>query len=524
MMSTNTVITIPALNQSEKVIRTAAYCRVSSNSDDQLHSFAAQVKRYTTAFKNDEKVELVDIYADEGITGTKTASRDDFNRLIADCRKGKIDRIVTKSLSRFARNNVDSIRYARELKDYGVSILFEKENIDTAYMSSELLLAISGAQAQEESISISKNMKWSIHNRMKNGTFIAGSTPYGYSLENGEFIIVEEEAEIVKYIFNSYLSGVGKKEIADTLNKRKIPTRHNYPEWRIYTVNYILTNERYIGDALLQKKYNTDSLPFRHKLNYGEKQQYYVENTNPPIISKEEFIAAQERINVEKSGNKRVIKEYPLRKMITCKCGRYYKSILTNGKRYWDCTLHNSDSSKCNARRIPEKDIYEAFITMINKLRIIHSDILPPAIRQIEQVNIKHGGIGKKIREIDTEIASLNNKSLVLARLNSKGIMRPDEYRIKCNEINSRVNEIRKQRRLLLQEQDEDNTLSGLRYLNSVLSNLDKAITDFDEELFKDIVEKITAPTHTSICFHLCGNLKITESIPEQKRGNRKCN
>ena len=275
-MSTNTVITIPALNQAEKVIRTAAYCRVSSNSDDQLHSFAAQVKHYTTAFKNDEKVELVDIYADEGITGTKTASRDDFNRLIADCRKGKIDRIVTKSLSRFARNNVDSIRYARELKDYGVSILFEKENIDTAYMSSELLLAISGAQAQEESISISKNMKWSIHNRMKNGTFVAGSTPYGYSLENGEFIIVEEEAEIVKYIFSSYLSGVGKKEIADTLNKRKIPTRHNYPEWGIYTVNYILTNERYIGDALLQKKYNTDSLPFRHKLNYGEKQQVII--------------------------------------------------------------------------------------------------------------------------------------------------------------------------------------------------------------------------------------------------------
>lgn len=158
---------------------------------------------------------------------------------------------------------------------------------------------------------------------------------------------------------------------------------------------------------------------------------------------------------------------------------------------------------------------------MINKLRLIHSDILPTAIRQIEQVKMKHGGIGKQIKEIDIEIASLNNKNLVLARLNTKGIMRPDEYRIKCNEINSRVNEIRKKRRLLLQEQDEDNTLSGLRYLNSILSTLDKAITDFDEVLFKDIIEKITAPTHTSICFHLCGNFKITESIPERKEAIR---
>ena len=197
----------------QKKIRVAAYCRVSSSSEDQLHSFAAQVQYYTKYISSNDKMELVDIYADEGLTGTKTEHRDEFNRMIADCRKGKIDRVLTKSLSRFARNTADALMYARLLRENGVSILFEKENIDTAYMSSELLLALSGAQAQEESISISKNMRWSIERRMKNGTFLASSTPYGYKIENGEFVIVEEEAEIVRLIFKSYLSGMGKKKL-----------------------------------------------------------------------------------------------------------------------------------------------------------------------------------------------------------------------------------------------------------------------------------------------------------------------
>ena len=190
-----TITEIAGTKQQKKILRTAAYCRVSSDSLDQLHSFAAQVQHYTKAISQNPSMELADIYADEGLTGTKTDKRDDFNRLIADCRKGKIDRVLTKSVSRFARNTVDSLMYARMLKEYGVSILFEKENIDTAYMSSELLLALSGAQAQEESISISKNMRWSVERRMKSGTYLSSSTPYGYKLEEGEFKVVETEAE-----------------------------------------------------------------------------------------------------------------------------------------------------------------------------------------------------------------------------------------------------------------------------------------------------------------------------------------
>ena len=226
----STIITIEP-SAVQKKIRVAAYCRVSSSSEDQLHSFAAQVQYYTKYINSNDKMELVDIYADEGLTGTKTEHRDEFNRMIADCRKGKIDRVLTKSLSRFARNTADALMYARLLRENGVSILFEKENIDTAYMSSELLLALSGAQAQEESISISKNMRWSIERRMKNGTFLASSTPYGYKIKNGEFVIVEEEAEIVRLIFKSYLSGMGKKEIADMLIQQNAPQRFAHSKW-----------------------------------------------------------------------------------------------------------------------------------------------------------------------------------------------------------------------------------------------------------------------------------------------------
>ena len=212
-------ITVIEAAEKKNIVRTGAYCRVSSNSEDQLHSFSAQVQYYTRIIQNNSNMELVDIYADEGLTGTKTDKREEFNRMIADCRKGRLDRILTKSVSRFARNTADALKYARMLREYGVSILFEKENIDTAYMSSELLLALSSAQAQEESLSIAQNMRWSVQKRMKDGSYLSSSTPYGYRIENRNYVIVEQEAEIVRWIFESYVSGMGKKHIVEEKNE-----------------------------------------------------------------------------------------------------------------------------------------------------------------------------------------------------------------------------------------------------------------------------------------------------------------
>ena len=182
------------------------------------------------------------------------------------------------------------------------------------------------------------------------------------------------------------------------------------------------------------------------------------------------------------------------------------------------CGLHNYDSNKCTSRRIPEKDIYEAYITMVNKLRNIYKEILPAAISQIERLQMKAGGAAARIKEIDREISDLNSKNLIIARLNSKGILRAAEYAEQSGKINSRVNELRSERIKLLKEQDENNTLSGLRKLNEVISNIENPLTEFDEQLFKSMVNKITVPTHTSICFELLSGLKITESIPEQRR------
>lgn len=515
------VIKIPANVQERPILRVAAYCRVSSDSGDQLHSFAAQVQYYTRFINANEGMELVDIYADEGITGTKTAKRDDFNRLVADCKKGKIDRVLTKSVSRFARNTADCLIYARILKEHGVSILFEKENIDTAYMSSEMLLALSGAQAQEESISISKNMRWSAERRMRNGTFTPSTTPYGYVLKDREFHIVEQEAEIVRLIFMSYLSGMGKKAIADMLNEMNAPKRFGYDTWRISTVDYILSNERYIGDACFQKYYTTEMVPFVLRRNQGQKAQYYLEDTNPPIISKEVYEAAQRLRNSTQSTYQGPRNPKIFSGMIRCSCGATYAPIKVNSKMYWGCRTHDFDSSKCTAQRIPEKEICNTFITMVNKLRVCRADILPAAITQTERLQMKAGGVTERIHQIDRELAELRNRNLNNARLNAKGIMRPVEYTQKVSANNQRTSTLRNERRQLLNELDDDSILSGLRRLNDILTECEQPLTEMDGDLMSQIVQTITVPDDDHISFHLIGGLTITEATHYNRRCRR---
>ena len=506
-------ITVIEATEKKNIIRTGAYCRVSSNSADQLHSFSAQVQYYTRIIQNNSNMELVDIYADEGFTGTKTDKREEFNRMIADCRKGRLDRILTKSVSRFARNTVDALKYARLLREYGVSILFEKEDIDTAYMSSELLLALSSAQAQEESLSISKNVKWSIEKRMKDGSYLSGSTPYGYRIENRNYVIVEKEAEVVRWIFESYISGMGKKHIAEELDKMKAPKRFGYTTWCEHTVDYMLRNERYMGDALLKKRYRTDTIPFRQVKNKGEKEQYYIGNMNIPIISRETFLMAQERMTSGQKRNSEYRYESPLRSKIRCQCGHVYKSVKIRDKYYWVCRLHNYDISKCRAKPIPEKEIREAFITMVNKLRNRCKEILGVAIKQTETLNMVYGGIVERIKGIDTEIAKLTNKNLVLAKINEKGMLRGSEYTEKSSKLLSAINRLRNERKELIKEQDSDDVLSELRTLYEIISEAKNPLTEFDELLFGEIVREITVPEEDTVCFELISGIKFREKI-----------
>ncbi len=404
-------------------IRCAAYCRVSSSSEDQLNSYAAQIRYYSNLFESSETEELIDIYADEGISGTSAEKRDEFNRLIYDCKKGKIDRVYTKSISRYARNTKDCLESIRLLKALGVTIFFEKENIDTARMTDEMMITILGGLAQEESTSISQNQRWSLKKRMQNGTFEQSVPPYGYTKKDGKLVASKNEADIVKRIFRMYLSGNGLSSIVSILNSEGILTGNYHKKWSNHTVKYILTNEKYIGNTLLQKYYTTESIPTKQHKNNGEREQYYLSSTHEPIITHEDFYKAQEllRINTEhyykKAGERHIFS-----KLLYCSnCGSTLKRKKTNNKFCWVCRNHDMHSDNCPIKAVAEADIESAFIRMTNKLILHYKEILIPLQKGLNELNnIKYRG-NSKVLDIRKEIASLKEQRHVIARLRKKG-------------------------------------------------------------------------------------------------------
>ena len=288
-MPTVTVIQPTITEEKSRMIRCAAYCRVSSDSADQLNSFMAQLKYYENFLADSETETLVNVYADEGVTGTREDKREDFQRMMNDCRKGKIDRIYTKSISRFSRNTKDCLKNIRDLKSLGITVFFEKENIDTANMPDEMMITIMGGLAQEESVSISKNMKWSYQKRMQSGAFITQCAPFGYRLHDNMLFIQQDEADIVNEIFDYILSGGGTQSAAEYFSKKYSDIK----KWSPSSILYLLTNEKYIGDSMLQKYYTPDIVGARNKENHGEADKYYIKNTHQPIITKEKFYAVQ---------------------------------------------------------------------------------------------------------------------------------------------------------------------------------------------------------------------------------------
>lgn len=330
-------------------LRVAAYTRVSSDSDDQLNSFAAQNRYYAELISGKAEWRMVDIYADEGITGTSAAKREDFQRMMADCRRGLIDQILVKSISRFARNTKDCLEAVRELKELGVNVRFGREGIDTANVSSELITAIYAAFAQKESESISGNMRWSYQRRMESGEFNTCRAPWGFRLDGKSLAVHEDEAEIVRRIFLEYLSGRNPREIAEILNAEDTSGRI----WKYKAVDYILQNERYAGNALLQKRYTTATLPKRQKINHGEREMYYVEDSNEAIIPQELFDRAKELR--QRRGVGQAITHGRLCVRMRCSCGSRIRAKQVNGRWYWCCCRHDekvtAPSNLCRKRR-----------------------------------------------------------------------------------------------------------------------------------------------------------------------------
>lgn len=518
-MGSNVIDITPKKEQNNEPIPLAAYCRVSSSSEDQIHSFVAQIKYYKDYERKHTQYKLVDIYADEGITGTSMEKRDEFIRMISDCEKGKIKRIVVKSVSRFARNTEELILSIRKLKELGVSVYFEEQDIDTDKLTIEMILTFPGIAAQKESETISGNLRWSIRKRMESGRFIQSNPPYGYKLVNKELVIYEEEAKVVRKIFDLYLQGYGKQTIANMLNEEGVPRRFGYNKWHRHSVNYILNNERYMGDALLQKEYTIDTLPFKKVKNRGELPQYYVENNNLPILSRETFMKVKELSEKrEQSYKHKSTKEYLLTGMIHCaECGRTFRRQIVNEKIYWLCSGRAKGITECKSKRVKEDSIYDAFTYMIIKLYDYRRPLIENIIHQIEQIQSKTSDAYFNIKKIDKEIADLATQRLIISRLNTVGKLNLSEYEIQSSELDRKIYELRSKRKKLLAMDENDSLLDELKTLNRIIKDYTPN-NQFDRELFDEIVENITVKNCAEITFKLIGDIELTETIIEKGR------
>lgn len=332
-----------------KTLNVAAYCRVSTRFEQQENSYEAQIAYYTKKIGMNKSWSCAGIYADEGKAATGTKFRDSFNDMIEDCYAGKIDLILTKSISRFARNTVDCLRIIRELKDRQIRILFEKENIDTMDNAGELLVTILSSQAQEESRNLSENTRWGIIRKFEQGIVQVNHKKFmGYTKnEDEKLIIIPEEAAVVKRIFELYLQGLGAYKIARALECDGIRTTTGKEKWHHETIYKMLQCEKYMGDAILQKTYTNDFLTKKKVVNNGYVKKYYVRNSHEAIISKEQFYLVQEEMKRrscanERSTRKRYSSAYPLSGLIVCgKCNGIYTRVTwqkKNNKVYvWRC-------------------------------------------------------------------------------------------------------------------------------------------------------------------------------------------
>lgn len=340
--------------------RVAAYARVSTGKEAMLHSLSAQISYYTKLIQNRKGWELVGVYADEALTGTKE-DREKFQLLLADCRNGKVDMIITKSISRFARNTVTLLETVRELKNLGVDVYFEEQNIHSASADGELMLTILASYAQEESLSASENQKWRVRKSFQNGEIMNVRDFFGYKVGKNGLEIDHETAPVVREVFRRAVSGESFGAIARDLNGRGI-TGVRGGRWQTGRIAHLLENEKYCGNALLQKRYRNNHIDKKEKTNKGELPRYYAENTHEAIIDRTLFDAAQAILlknKAERESQAPSSKSAFTGKIVCGICGKKYKRITSNGKKSWCCyTYRDFGKTACPSKQIPEEELY----------------------------------------------------------------------------------------------------------------------------------------------------------------------
>ena len=380
------IIQIDALPQLKRKLRVAAYARVSSSKDAMLHSLSAQVSYYNKYISSHDDWEFVGIYADEGISGTKE-DRDEFQRMINDCRSGKIDLILTKAISRFARNTMTMLEIVRELKNLNVDVFFEEQNLHSISSDGEMVLTLLASVAQEEARSVSENQKWRIRKDFEKGLIWGGSSAYGYRIINKKMVIIPEEAKLVKRIFQLYISGLGFQKISKLLNDEGIPAMRA-KRWNKQSLQQIIANINYTGDLLLQKTYNENYLTKKTKINRGELDQFFVENDHEAIITRDEYYAALEirrkRVEYFKLDNFKV-HTYPLTGFVRCgNCGKNYNHKRTRYTEKWSCvTYQNMGKAECDAKSVPDAELTRITLEVLN-IKELDRDLIEDKLECIE--------------------------------------------------------------------------------------------------------------------------------------------
>lgn len=518
-------------NAKTKKLRVAAYCRVSTDDSEQLNSYEAQIAYYTEAIAKNPSWVFAGIYADEGITGTMTSKRKDFMRLMDDCEKGKVDMILTKSISRFARNTVDSLSWVRKLRAMNIGVYFEEQAIDSLKVENEMLIGLFSVIAQAESENISANVKWGIHQRMKNGSFCSNFSCFGYKRgSNGIPEIVPEQAETVRLIFDLYLDGFSLGQISDHLKKLGVESYSKKGKWGYQVIDLILKNEKYVGDLLLQKSFIVDPISKKSKINRGELPKYLVSNNHPAIISREKFNAVQMEIARRGSLRKkskfsireqgRYNSRYALSELLICgDCGSNYRrcgKTFPNGEKgiYWRC-INRCENGKesCSSTGIKEATLHSAICRALNKL-FERKDETVSLLKSSLKYAVTGSDTLYEVYSIEKQIRKLEEASECLMGLMNSTSGDTDSF---LNEIRANFEQVK-----ILQEKlkiakmnavSEEKGNEEVERLEKLLDGIDPSFSEYDDLIVRRLVECIRVTKDRKIIVILKGGLQTEEVI-----------
>ena len=536
---TPNVVVLPANPEAAKnrtakrQLRVAAYCRVSTDDEEQLTSYEAQKAYYTDKIMTNPDWTIAGIFADEGISGTSTAKRKEFNRLIRSCRQGKVDVVMVKSISRFARNTLDCISYTRMLQALGIAVIFEKENINTLEMDSELLITMMGAFAQAESESMGANIRWGMREAMRQGkASIRYDNLYGYEKgEDGKPKIIPEQAEVVRRIYESYLAGQSLRMIRDALEQDGIPNIKGVVSWHPAVLQSILANEKYCGDVLRQKTFIEDTISKRVRKNTGQLPMYLIQNHHEGIVSREMFNAAQAELarrNAGKApsqkqaptGRAKYSAKYALSDRLICgECGSLHRRcVWTHHGQHrivWRCISRIDYGSRyChNAPTVDEKPLQDAILAAINSV-MSQKDVLIGQIADAMRMELlPSGGDGVSLGDLDRMIEAQERRFGELftsVQSNQDFMAHADEFKA----INDELSALKSRKALLMEQQSRDSAANWrVDEAVELLSEGTAELTEWDESVIRQLVETVKVISKEKILVTLQGGIEIEQDM-----------